>query len=255
MTDDDTPTTLRTTARSIEILQYLEDADGARVSELAEWMDAPKSTVHGHLATLEAENFLFKQGDVYHLGPELLRLGNQVRTREEGFALAREFTERLFRELELRSIFTAEMGGKAVFIHTASGNKMGWTHERLGNRLYMHNTAVGKAILAELPRYRVEAIIDEWGLPAETPNTITDRDELYRELDRVREQGYAVNHAENFRELHAIGVAATKQSGDVIGAFSATGPEHSLTGDEREADLADTISEIVNEYELELALA
>lgn len=255
MSRDTATSTLRTTAKSIEVLEYLEDSDGVRVSEIADRMDAPKSTVHGHLATLEEENFVIKQGDFYYLGPELLRLGNQVRTREEGFALAREFTERLFEELELRSIFTAEMGGKAVFIHTASGNKMGWTHERLGNRLYLHNTAVGKAILAELPRYRVEQIIDEWGLPAETPNTITDRDDLYEELEQVRERGYAVNHAENFRELHAIGVAATKQSGDVVGAFSVTGPEHTLTGGDREAMLADSISQIVNEYELELALA
>lgn len=255
MEQDPDSTKLGTTAKSIEVLGYLEGNDGARVSEIAAEMDAPKSTVHGHLATLAAENFVFKQGDFYYLGPELLRLGNQVRTREEGFTLAREFTERLFEKLELRSIFTAEMGGKAVFIHTASGNKLGWTHERLGNRLSMHNTAVGKAILAELPEYRIDQIVDKWGLPAETPNTITDREALDAELERVREQGYATNRAENFRELHAIGIAATEQSGDVVGAFSVTGPEHVITAGEREAELADTIAEIVNEYELELALA
>lgn len=247
--------TLQTTATSAEILKVLDKFEGARVSEVAERMEMPKSTVHGHLATLESKQFVIKQGGIYYLGPELLRLGNQVRTRKEGFVLARKFTERLFEEVELRTVFAVEMGGKAIFIHTASGRKTGWAHERLGNRMHLHNTAVGKAILAELPRSRVKQIIDEWGMPQKTENTITDREELFSELAKVRERGYALNNAENFKELHGIGVAATEQSGNVIGGFSITGPKHSFSGSSKEHRLADVITELVNEYELELALA
>lgn len=247
--------TLQTTATSIEILELLEEFNGARVTELAEHMDAPKSTIHGHLATLESKQFVVKRADIYYLGPELLRLGNRVRTRKEGYVLAREYTERLFEDVGFRSVFAVEMGGRAVFIHTASGNKMGWTHERLGNRLYLHNTAVGKSILAAMPRRRVEQILDEWGMPRETENTITDREELFAELEAIQEQGYATNHEENIQDLHGIGVAAVEQSGTVIGGFSITGPKHSFTGSNRERQLADVVTELVNEYELELSLA
>ncbi|WP_380676600.1 IclR family transcriptional regulator [Salinigranum sp. GCM10025319] len=247
--------TLRTTETSIEVLNLLEEVNGARVSEIADRMGKPKSTIHGHLATLKEKQFVIQEGDFYLLGPELLRLGNQVRTRESGFVLARKFTERLFEETGLRSTFAVEMGGRAVFLHTASGNKMGWAHEQLGNSLYLHNTAVGKAILAELPDSRIGQIIDRWGLPAETENTITDRDALFAELETIREQGYAVNRAENFKELYAIGDAATRHPGDVIGGFSVTGPEHAITGADREAELARTVTDMVTEFELELALA
>ncbi|WP_129115302.1 IclR family transcriptional regulator [Halegenticoccus tardaugens] len=246
---------LQTTATSIEILKFLEEVNGARVSEIADNMEMPKSTVHGHLSTLKAEQFVTQKADFYDLGPELLRLGYQVWTREKGYVLAREFTERLFDVVGLRSVFAAEMSGKAVFIQTASGKKTGWMHERPGNRLSLHNTAVGKAILAKMPRTRVEQIIDKWGLPKETENTITDKEALYAELEAVRKQGYAVNHAENFKELHGIGVAATEKTGNVVGAFSVTGPEHSFSGPDTEASIADAVIEIVDEYELELALA
>ncbi|MFC6724956.1 IclR family transcriptional regulator [Halobium palmae] len=246
--------TLRTTATSIEVLELLDELDGARVTQLAERMEAPKSTVHGHLATLRAKQFVLKRGDIYYLGPELLRLGNHVRTRKEGYVLAREYTERLYDSIGFRSIFTTEMDGKAVFLHTASGSKMGWAHERLGNQLYLHDTAVGKAILAELPRRRIEQILDEWGMPRETENTITSREALFEELETVRERGYATNHAENLPDLYGIGVAATEQSGNVVGGFSITGPEHSFVDEGRERQLADAVIEIVNEYELELSL-
>ncbi|RDZ51330.1 IclR family transcriptional regulator [Haloferax sp. Atlit-4N] len=255
MTTTDDSKTLQTTTTSIEVLEILDVVNGARVSEIATRMDKPKSTIHGHLATLKEKQFVVKKGDLYFLGPELLRLGSQVRTRESGFVLARQFTEQLFEKTGLRSVFVAEMGGKAVILHTASGNKMGWAHEQIGNRLDLHDTAVGKAILAELPNLRVEQIIDQWGLTKETENTITTRETLFEELRTVRDQGYAVNHAENFKELYAIGVAATKRSGGVIGGFSVTGPEHSITGPEREDELASAVTDIANEFELELALA
>lgn len=255
MTSDAGTKTLQTTVTSIEILELLEEADGARVSEIAERLDTPKSTVHGHLATLESKQFVTKRGDTYDLGPELLRLGSRVRTRKDGFVLAREFTETLFEHVGFRSTFAVEMGGKGVFIHTASGDKMGWTHEHLGNQLYLHNTAVGKAILAAMPRRRVEQILDKWGMPKETERTITERDELYAELEDVRSRGYAVNHGENIEELHAIGVAATEQSGNVIGGFSISGPEHAFTGAEKERKLAKEVTGAVNEYELDLSLA
>jgi DNA-binding IclR family transcriptional regulator len=249
----DTSKTLQTTATSIDVLEILGETNGARVSELAARMDAPKSTVHGHLATLRQRQFVIQKGDFYYLGPELLRLGNKVRTRESGFVLARKFTERLFEETGLRSVFAAEMGGRAVFLHTASGTKMGWAHEQLGNRLYLHNTAVGKAILAAFPDSRIDQIVDRWGLPEETDNTIRDRTALFDEITAVREQGYAVNAAENFRELYGIGDAATRPSGEVVGGFSVTGPEHAVM--DREVDLAGTVTDLVEEFELELALA
>lgn len=248
------PNTLQTTSTSMELLDVLAELEKAGITTLAERVDKPKSTVHGHLATLRSEGYVFKRGGLYSLGPELLRLGNQVRTQREGYVLAREYTERMYEDTGFRSIFAVEMGGKAVFVHTASGNKMGWSHERLGNQLHLHSTAVGKAILAELPEPRIDRILDEQGTPGQTENTITDRDELLRDLDEIRERGYATNHEENIEDLYGIGVAATEQSGNVIGGFSITGPKHPFSDASEKRRLAEGITEIVEEYELELSL-
>jgi len=255
MADGDDSKTLKTTRTSIEILHLVEEMNGARVSELASRLDAPKSTVHGHLATLRSEALLEKRGDVYSLGPELLHLGNQVRTRRTEYDVASRFTEQLFREADLDATFVAEMRGRAVFLHTTTDNNVGFDHERVGDRRYLHNTAFGKAILAEFPRERVESVVERWGLPGETDETITDRETLFSELDEIRDRGYAVNRGENMEGLYAIGAAATDSAERVIGAFSVTGPRHAVVGSGREEEHARALREVVDEYELELSIS
>ncbi|AEH38913.1 IclR family transcriptional regulator [Halopiger xanaduensis] len=255
MTQDANAPPLQTTATSIEMLKALEERDGARISELADATDISKSTVHGHLKTLRQKQFVRKEGDIYYPGPELLRLGNYVRTSRSSYVLAREYTEQLFDRVNYRSIFVAEMSGRGVFIHTAAGDRSEWKHEQLGNQLYLHNTAVGKAILAEMPNRRVENILEKWGMPSETENTITDREELYEGLEEVREQGYAINRGENIEGLYAIGVAANDVSGEVVGAFSVSGPRRIVTDEEYVQNIVDELTKLVEEYELELALS
>jgi IclR family acetate operon transcriptional repressor len=255
MARQDSSRTLRTTSTSLDVVQALKDLDGARVTELAETMDLSASTVHGHLSTLCEKGFVVKEGDIYNLGSEFLRLGHYVRTRKEGYVLAETYTQKLFEQTDHRSIFVAEHGGRGVFLYTASGNRPMWRHETIGSKLYLHDTAVGKAMLAEMPEWRVESILDRWGLPAETENTIIDRDQLYETLETVREREYATNFGENIDGLAAIGVVATDSAGSVIGAFSVSGPVKSFGDDDYRDELVSTLAKTVEEYELEISLS
>lgn len=249
------PGTLKTTEVSLTILQLVADMEGARVNEIADELDRPASTVHGHLATLRSKEFLTKEGDIYVPGPELLRLGNYVHTRKEGYVLAKKYTEMLFEETGHRTIFVTEMGGRGVFMHTVAGDRTEWRHTEIGNRLYLHNTAVGKAMLAAMPDRAVEEIIDQWGLPAETERTITDRETLRGELAEVHERGYAINLGENIVGLGALGVAAKDASGSIIGAFSISGPLRVFDDADNRRGFGETLIRLVEEFELELALS
>jgi DNA-binding IclR family transcriptional regulator len=65
----------------------------------------------------------------------------------------------------------------------------------------MHLTSAGKAILAHYPRERVEEIIDHRGLDSATPNSITEREALFKELEDIRERGFSFNNQENIEGL------------------------------------------------------
>lgn len=88
----------------------------------------------------------------------------------------------------------------------------------------------------------MEEIIDHYELPARTPNTITERSELFDELDAIREQGYALDREELFEGMHGVGRPIVVGD-DVIGAISVYGP----VGRMNESKITKKISEMVLE--------
>jgi len=246
--------TLQTVERSIDILEALRAADGARVSELAERFDLAPSTVHAHLATLEADGLVITEGDTYQLSLRFLELGKYTQKRTEARELAADYTDTLVEETGYRAIFMVEEAGQGIFLHMSAGEHPPWTHTAPGQRSPLHCLAAGKAILAEYPDPVVRDILDSQDMEAQTDNTITEVDAFMAELAQVREDGYAFNDCENVEGIRAIGVPAHGPGGTVVGSFSISGPQHSMTEEMFREQLPRELMGIVDEYELELSL-
>jgi DNA-binding IclR family transcriptional regulator len=239
----------------LRVVETLRELDGARVTELAEAMDLAPSTVHAHLTTLAENEYVVKTGDVYHLSLAFLSLGDYVRNRRKAYRIAESYTEQLADETECRAVFAVEENGRGVYMYTFSGQHAVWTYSTVGKRFHLHQTAAGKSILSQLPDERVEAIVDEWGLPTATANTVTDADALLAELESVRERGVAFNHEEQLDGVKAVGVPVNGADGQVIGAFSVASPANRMTDDRFETELPETLLGVANEFELENSMS
>ena len=122
-----------------------------------------------------------------------------------------------------------EEHGLGIYLHTeVSDENAVMIDRRDGVHRYLHATAAGKAILAELPEHRVNEIVDKHGLPAETDQTITDRDNLFQELGRIQKQKIAYNNEESVKGLRAVGVPVFRPNGFILGAFSMSAPSNRL---------------------------
>jgi len=253
MEDQANSGTLTTLETSLEIVDAITELDGARVTELADDLNLPPSTVHGHLATLRKHSYLTKEGDEYHVGLQFLNRGGYVQTRKKGYELAEEKVDQIAEQTGERVQFVVEEQGRGYYIHTAVGDDAVQADARIGKRTWLHDSAAGKSILANLPEERVERILDRWGLPELTEHTIVDREEFYSELQVVSEQGHAFNREETHDGLHAAGVPVHTPSGEVLGAFSISGPRSRLKGDWFEHELPDLLKGKINELELNLS--
>lgn len=250
-TTDDAPKTLTSVEKTFTIVEALWQLDGAGVTELADHLDMSKSTTHAHLSTLAQNGFVVSDGGQYELGLRFLNFGEYVKRSQPLYAVAQPTVEELAEETGERVFCMVEQHGLATALCVAAGSRSVQTDIRVGTHSYMHCSASGKAILTYLPQYRVEEILDRWGLKRFTKNTITDRESLYEELRAGRERGYFFNREEYRTGVTAIGVPILNGE-QVCGSISLSGPAMRLEGDWHERELPNRLLSAANAIEVDL---
>lgn len=239
--------TARTTLQIIETIQHL---DGASITEVANHLDMSKSNVYKYLNTLEKEGYLVKTDNIYRISLKFLDFGEHVRTRKKIYTIAAPEVQELASETNEMANLMIEEHGMGVFLLRADSDQAVNLDTHAGMRVYLHTTALGKAILAHLPQQRVEEIINRHGLPQITENTITDRTELAKELETIREQGYAFDDEERLNGLRCMAAPITTTDNEALGAISVSGPT-SRMADERFRDaISDKLFQAKNVVEL-----
>lgn len=251
---DDGPKRIRASARSLGVLDALADLGWATETELADHLDLAKSTTHYHLKTLADQAFVVAVDGQYRLGMRFLNMGHRTVEGLDVYRVGTERVDELARRTGELSILMIEERGYGYYVYDARGaDAVGF--ETVGRRKYLHDNALGKAVLAELPPERVDEIIDERGLPETTPHTITDRAALDAEIETVRERGVAFDREEQLEGLCCV-AAAVENPSDAdghggLGAISLAGPTSRMT-DERMAELGTAVSDAANLVELEM---
>lgn len=220
----DTGRTLETTTLSLELVERIVELDGASLTELTEVTDLAKSTVYNHLTTLSEYGYVVNEHNQYYLGVKFCHLGQYVKNQKPIYRLAEDAVSRLADEAELDADFAVEEHGRIVSLYGDLAADTASHFLTDGRSFYVHSTASGRAILAEYSDDRVHSIIDRWGLPQETEQSTTTREELFAELAMVRERGYAISHEESIPGLWSISMAVTDPQGGVCGALSLSCP-------------------------------
>lgn len=236
------PATINATRTSLRIVQLIREKNGARVVDLLDDLDVSKTTVHAHLNTLRECGYVTKQGEIYHVGLHLFHLGQHARTRDRRYLLARKKTVDVAESLRYAVDFDVETNGRmiSVFHQADSSTEIGF---EAGAYFHMHTSATGKATLALLSEDRIDAIIEEWGMPAETDETITERSALRADVQRTRERGYGLVDEEWLEGHRAVGVAVRLPDDRPFGALSAGGPKYRLTDETIRSDVAPALKD------------
>ena len=237
--------------KTLDIIEALQELEGAGVTEIADHVGITKGTVHNHLATLEENNYVVKDNeDAYQLGFRFLDTAHHARKRIAIYDTIKQEVDRLAEETGEMALFSVEEHGKDVCIYRSLGDHAVETPLYIGHRSYLHHTAVGKAILAQMSEERVDEIIERHGLPAVTEDTITDRDVLLDELETIREEGVAYNREETIRGLVGVGVPILHHEDNIYGAISVIGPVNRLDDQTLEEEIVEMIKQRSNVIEV-----
>ncbi|WP_129112728.1 IclR family transcriptional regulator [Halegenticoccus tardaugens] len=236
---NDGPTRVaKTTMTSFEIVEALSEGERMGVSELARTVGLAKGTVHKHLTTLHRLNYVVNEDGAYRLGLRFLGLGVGVRNTLPVHGHARRHLDALAEATgEVASLVIPEHG-YGVYVRMVTGERDGGPPYHEGERVYLHATAGGKALLAYLPDEERERILETRGLPPLTDNTITSRAELRTELQSIRDRRIAYDREEHVEGWRCVAAPITDAENRAVGAVSVSGPAERMMDRTTDADIS-----------------
>lgn len=211
--------------RALAILEAVGGrAAGMTNSEISRRLEIPKSSASYILRTLEKCGYLYRDAEgKYLLGLKLLNLGQRVQIGAD----IREAALPVMKKLVERTGLTAHLAvldhGEMVYVEKAESAGFFKTDTWVGKRMQVNSTGVGKAVAAHLERAQVEAIIKQQGLRRRTVKTITNAQDFYKELEKVRAKGFAVDDEENSLQARCVAVPVFDGFGNAIAAVGLSG--------------------------------
>ncbi|WP_425548997.1 IclR family transcriptional regulator [Actinomadura meridiana] len=218
---------MRSLERAFDLLEHLADAGGEMaLSELTEVSGLPMPTIYRLMRTLVNKGYVRQEPSKrYALGPRLVRLGEGA-----GRLLGtwvRPVLARLVDEVGETANMAVLEGDEAVYVAQVPSKHSMRMFTEVGRRVQPHCTGVGKALLSQLPDERVREIVARTGMEPHTPKTLTDVDALLSELERIRQQGYALDDEE--QEIGVRCVAVPLKGSPALTAISVSGPSGRMT--------------------------
>ncbi|GAE35277.1 IclR family transcriptional regulator [Halalkalibacter akibai] len=218
--------------RALQIINLVSQTkEGRGVTELAASLDLNKSSIYKILSTLVNHGYIEQNVETkkYRLGYKYLELSSilldSIDIRKEAKPFLEEL-ESLTNEVIHLVVFDQ---GEVIYIEKLEGSETLRTHSKVGRRAPMHCTSVGKVILSFLPEDQVIAIIEKFGLPKHTENTITDKVEFLAALGEIKKQGYGMEIEENEAGISCMATPVFDNRGEITAAVSISGPSTRLT--------------------------
>lgn len=241
----------RAAIRTVKILELVaEYPNGLTMSEIANDLAIPVTSVNDiikALVEMDMLDLIDTRSKTYGIGLKAFYIGNAYIHNTSLIDRAKPVVQELGSLLNKTVFLGKHASGKVTYLykHEAPGVLIATC--AIGSQTTMHNTALGKSILA----YDLDALaqIDKNGLDVKTKYTITDFEELHTDLEQVRARGYAIDDREHNEHLLCIGAPIFDASGRVIAALSIS----SLYSPDRDVEWeASLVREKANEISMKM---
>ncbi|WP_052665953.1 IclR family transcriptional regulator [Nitriliruptor alkaliphilus] len=212
--------------RAISIMEILARDGWSGVTEISKELEVHKSTVFRLMATLEARGIVEQHAgsQKYRLGFAMVRLAAGISGDVDLAEIARDVCE----DLSARTNETVNLAvlrdGEVVSIEQINLSSAIISVDWVGQFHPLHATATGKVFLAFGSGELHDG--DTLDLPSVTPHTLTDPELLRKDLEAVREQGYAITVSELEMGLNAVAAPVRQADGSLVAAIVISGPEY-----------------------------
>ncbi|MDC3412125.1 IclR family transcriptional regulator [Aquibacillus sp. 3ASR75-11] len=215
--------------KALQLLNlFTEDTPELSLKQIAEEAKMPKPTAYRLLSALEQCHFLIKTKETehdsrYRLGLKLLELGNLVSEQLELRHIALPYMQRLAEDINEVVHLVITNQNEATYIEKVDSPRALRLYTRIGKSSPLYLGSGPKLLLAYLPEERQEQVLEETTFYKLTDNSPSDKRELKKELEVIREQGYAYSVGEQDLDTTGISYPIYDFSRTVVAALAVSG--------------------------------
>jgi DNA-binding IclR family transcriptional regulator len=213
-------------AKALDILEVFDGSEALTLNEVSRRVNLNKSRAFRLLHTLAERGYVDRGPDAsrYQLGVKLFERAANVR--RDVKQLARPFMESLHNKFNETVNLGVLNQGSVLYVDILESSRPFRMAATVGCRMPVHLTSMGKAMLANLAaESRAQPENRRPAGPRRKQVQIPQR-----ELDRVRDQGYAIDNEENEPGVACIGAAILDEAGRPVAALSVSGPARRILG-------------------------
>lgn len=219
---------IQSVARALSILELFDDTNRElSIKEISVKLDLNKSTVHSLLRTLKEYGYISQSNETtnYSLGWKLYERGHLMVSQMDIRNVARIHLEKLNEQTNQTVHLVTLLGKEAIYIDKIDGHSALVIYSRIGKRVPLHSSGVGKVLAGFLDENQLQSLMDGYVYEKRTENTIDSYKAFVEELEAVRKRGYAEDYEENEPGIICIAMPVRDYSGEVIAAVSVSTPK------------------------------
>jgi DNA-binding IclR family transcriptional regulator len=220
-------------SKVLKILEALNASPaGLQLKDIAGQTGINKSTAYRFLAHLECEGYLFRDDlGAYLVGPKLVRLGSGATYQATLRRISRPVLQHLCKATNETVNLGILDGQDVYYIDVVQSPHPFRMATPVGTWRPVYCTAMGKALTANLPPDEKEHVLSSIRFERFTPRTLTRLPQLRRELEKVRQRGYALDDEEATLGARCVSAPILRDGGKVAAAISIAGPTTRIARD------------------------
>lgn len=219
------------------------------VTELSKILDINRTTLHRILDTLIENNYAIKDENSkkYRLGPITYKLGTAYLNSQASQTKVLEILNTIAKLSKESTGLAIRDGEKIISLYEIESHQTMKMKYTPGLLYSMNRGCYGKGIMAFYDKKRVEQLLDEQVFEKLQPNTLTKKDDILKEYDKIRKDGYVLSIEETFELAVAIGIPLRNAHNDVVACVAV-----SFFKKDNYLERIEEIKEILLEYKSEL---
>ena len=220
--------------KALDIIDAVSNLGSAGIREISSKTGYPPATTHRITSTLVKRGF-FNQDPVtknYSLSLRFLELGTKVQQQFDLPTIARPHLKKLMSETGESANLAIGDGDSVVYLdQVQNDSSMLKIFTRLGTRVPLYSTGVGKMLLSRWSKTELDAYLKRTQLIPYTPHTLISHTEILKELERISARGYAVDNEEMEEGVRCVAALVFDHRQQVAAAVSISGAAMRITPD------------------------